>query len=162
MATEQRLFEKLSFLRDSQTVIVGIGNTLRGDDSAGPLVCEQLRELNVCADVVDTATVPENYIQSIIKKAPRNLLIVDAIDFNAPPGTIEIFKPEQLNPFVFSTHILSPRVFVDMIHSQIDVDVCLIGIQPAQTDIGQALSVQVADAIQRLSQTLIEIFPPRK
>ena len=36
------LSEQLEKLRNSKTVILGIGNTLKGDDGAGPLVCEGL------------------------------------------------------------------------------------------------------------------------
>lgn len=102
---------------------------------------------------------PENYIQPIIKKAPKNLLIIDAIDFGASPGAINIFRPEQIISFVFSTHTLSPRLFIDMITRQIEVDVYLIGIQPAQTQLGQIISIQVNKAIQQLSQALAEVFP---
>ena len=161
MGTNQQLFEKLSKLRDSSTIIVGIGNTLKGDDGAGPLVCEQLRG-NVCAEIIDAGTVPENYIQTIIKKAPQNLLIIDAIDFGALAGTINIFKPEQLDSFAFSTHTLSPRLFVDMVCKYIKVDVYFIGIQPAQMQLGQPQSEQVNEAIQWLAGTLIEIFPLEK
>ena len=111
------------------------------------------------AELIDAATVPENYIQRIIKKAPRNLLIIDAIDFGGSPGTIHIFKPEQLNSLVISTHILSPRIFVDMITQAINVDVYFIGVQPAQTTFGQFLSDNIRDALQRLVDILIEIFP---
>lgn len=161
MGTNQLLFEKLNKLRDSSTVIIGIGNTLKGDDGAGPLVCGQLRG-KVCAEVIDAGTVPENYIQTIINKAPQNLLIIDAIDFGAPAGTINIFKPEQLDSFVLSTHTLSPRLFVDLVCKEIKVDVNFIGIQPAQMQLGQPLSEQVKEAIQRLAGVLAEIFPLKK
>jgi hydrogenase 3 maturation protease len=161
MGTNQLLFEKLNKLRDSSTVIVGIGNTLKGDDGAGPLVCEQLRG-KVCAEVIDVGTVPENYIQTIINKAPQNLLVIDAIDFGAPAGTINIFKPEQLDSFVLSTHTLSPRLFVDLVCKEIRVDVNFIGIQPAQMQLGQLQSEQVSEAIQWLASTLTEIFPIKK
>lgn len=161
MGTNQQLLEKLNKLRDPSTVIAGIGNTLKGDDGAGPLVCEQLNG-KVCAEVIDTGTVPENYIQTIIKKAPRNLVIIDAIDFGAPAGTIKIFKPEQLNSFAFSTHTLSPRLFVDMVCQNIQVDVYFVGIQPAQMQLGQPQSEQVSEAIQWLTGTLTQIFPLRK
>jgi hydrogenase 3 maturation protease len=161
MGTNQLLFEKLNKLRNSSTVIVGIGNTLKGDDGAGPLVCEQLRG-KVCAEVIDAGTVPENYIQTIIKKAPQNLLVIDAIDFGAPAGTFKIFKPEQLDSFAFSTHTLSPRLFVDMVCKEIRVDVSFIGIQPAQTQLGQPQSEHVKEAIQRLAGILAEIFPLKK
>jgi len=162
MGTDQQLFEQLNKLRGSKTVVVGIGNTLKGDDGAGPLVCEQLRHAGVGAELIDAGTVPENYIQPIIKKAPQNLIVIDAIDFGTSPGTVSIFKPEQLRSLVFSTHILSPHLFVDMVRSAIEVDVYFVGIQPAQTKLGQSVSVAVKEAIQWLVRSLAEIFPPAK
>jgi len=159
MGTGEQLFEQLNKLRGSKTVIVGIGNTLKGDDAAGPLVCQQLTG-KVCAELIDAGTVPENYIQPVIKKAPQNLLIIDAIDFGASPGTIEIFKPEQLNSFVFSTHTLSPRLFAEMVTRNIKVDVCFVGIQPAQIQLGQPVSAPVSKAVQSLIDLLSRIFPP--
>jgi len=158
MGTNRQLLEQLNKLRDSSTLIVAVGNVLKGDDGAGPLVCEQLQGAGICAELIDAGTVPENYIQPIVKKAPQNLLIIDAVDFGAPAGTIKIFKPEQLSSFVFSTHTLSPRLFIDMIRGQIQVDVYLVGIQPAQMQMGEAVSVQVSEAIQKLTQALVEVF----
>ncbi|MHC4631705.1 MAG: hydrogenase 3 maturation endopeptidase HyCI [Planctomycetota bacterium] len=145
-------------MRNSATLIVGIGNVLKGDDGVGPLVCEQLTG-KIRAELIDAGTVPENYIQPIIKKAPRNLLVIDAIDFGAPAGTIRIFEPEQLNSHAFSTHALSPRLFVDMVYQSIKVDIYFIGIQPAQTQLGESVSPQASQAVQQLSQTLVELFP---
>ncbi|MHC4586995.1 MAG: hydrogenase 3 maturation endopeptidase HyCI [Planctomycetota bacterium] len=162
MSTEQSLLHQLNILRNSATVIVGIGNILKGDDGAGPLVIEQLKRANICADLIDAGTVPENYIQPIIKKAPQNLLVIDAIDFGASSGAIRIFEPDQLNSHVISTHSLSPRLFVDMVCQDISIDVYFVGIQPAQIQLGQSISQQVSLAIEQLSQILAEIFPPRK
>lgn len=162
MGTEEQLFKQLNGLRNSVTVIVGIGNILKGDDGAGPLVCQQLQRAGVCAELIDVGTVPENYIQPIIKKAPQNLLIIDAVNFGASAGTINIFKPEQLDSLIISTHTLSPRLFVDMIRQNIEVDVYFVGIQPAQTQLGQSISAEVSQSIQWLIHSLAEIFPPRK
>lgn len=161
MATDEQLIRQLNKLSGSATVIVGIGNTLKGDDGAGPLVCERLQKLGTSAELIDTGTVPENYIQPIIEKAPQNLLIIDAIDFGASAGEIRIFKPEQLNSLVLSTHTLSPRFFVDMVRRDIELEVYFIGIQPAQTMLGQSVSDPVSEAVHRLIHTLIEIFPPQ-
>jgi len=155
---DKQLFEQLSKFRGSKTLIIGVGNILKADDGAGPLVCEQFKDAKICADLIDAGTVPENYIQPIIKKAPQNLLVIDAIDFRAPPGTIRIFKPEQLNSHAISTHTLSPRLFVDMVCQNIKLDVYFIGIQPAQVQLGQSISPQVSQAIQQLSQVLSEVF----
>jgi len=158
MGGDEQVFEQLNKLRNSRTLIVGIGNTLKGDDGAGPIVCQQLAG-KTSAELIDAATVPENYIRHIIKKAPCNLLIIDAIDFGDSPGTIKIFNPEQLDSLVVSTHTLSPRIFVEMITQVINVNVYFIGIQPAQTIFGQFLSDKLKCAHQRLVDILVEIFP---
>lgn len=162
MGSDQSLIEQLNDLRDSATIILGIGNILKGDDGAGPLVCEQLTAAKISAGLIDAGTVPENYIQRIIKKAPRTLLVIDAIDFGAEAGTIKIFEAQQLNSHVISTHTLSPRLFVDIIRQSIQVDVYFIGIQPAQTQLGQSVSAAVSRAIEQLSGVLAEVFPPLK
>ena len=161
MGADQQLLRQLNKLRSSKTLIVGIGNTLKGDDGAGPLVCEQISG-KIGAEVIDAGTVPENYIQSIVRKTPQNLLIVDAVDFGGSAGAISIFEPEQISSFSFSTHALSPRLFIDMIERQIQLCIYLIGIQPAQTQLGQNISDPVSKAIQQLSQVLIRVFPPAK
>jgi len=158
MAGDEQLFELLNNLKGSKTIILGIGNTLKGDDGAGPIVCRQLAG-KTSAELIDAATVPENYIQHIIKKAPHNLLIIDAIDFGDSPGTINILRPEQLNSLVVSTHTLSPRIFVDMITRVINVDVYFIGVQPAQTTFGQFLSGNIRCALQHIVDLIVEIFP---
>jgi len=163
---DKQLFEKLRKFRASKTLIVGIGNTLKGDDGAGPLVCQQLSG-KVCAEIIDAGTVPENYIQPIIEKAPASLLVIDAMDFGASPGTINIFKPQQLSSVVTSTHTLSPRLFAQLVCQNIKVrdpaqrepDVYFVGIQPAQTQLGQSVSEPVNQAIRQLAQTLAKTFP---
>ena len=162
MGSDQSLFEQLNDLRDSATIILSIGNILKGDDGAGPLVCEQLTAAKISAGLIDAGTVPENYIQRIIKKAPRTLLVIDAIDFGAEAGTIKVFEPQQLNSHVISTHTLSPRLFVDIIRRSIQIDVYFVGIQPAQTQLGQSVSAAVSRAIEQLSGVLTEVFPPLK
>jgi len=151
------LFEKLDVLRGKKTVIVCMGNILKGDDGAGPLVFQQLKG-KVRADLIDAGTVPENYIQMIIKKSPQNLIIIDAVDFAAPAGTINIFRPEQLANLVVSTHTLSPRLFIDCVCRSIKVDVYFIGIQPAQTQFNAPVSSEVQKAVQRLVNILTAIF----
>jgi hydrogenase 3 maturation protease len=161
MCAAQELIDFLKPFRDSSTVIMGIGNILKGDDAAGSLVCERLKNENISADVIDAATVPENYIQTVIKKAPHNLIVIDAISSDAAPGTIKVFQTEQLDSLIISTHTLSPRIFIDMIRQSIELDVIFIGIQPEQTRLGSPVSKQVSQAIEELSQILLKIFPPR-
>ena len=152
------LLEQLLVLRNTSTVIVGIGSTLRGDDGIGPLACSGLSG-KVSARVIDAAATPENYIQKIIDLKPQNLLIIDALDFGASPGTTRIFQTQQLSSFALSTHTLSPRLFVEMVTKSLDVNVLFLGIQPASTAFGQGLSHQVAGALGGICRVLMQVFP---
>ena len=182
MDIDEQLLRELKKLSGSKTIIVGIGNTLKGDDGAGPLICEKLKSAGISAEVIDAGTVPENYIQPIIKKAPQNLLLIDAMDFGASPGTIQIFETENLSSSVVSTHALSPRLFAEVVCRSIKahpvrnstngseasektvsngVNIYFIGIQPAQIGLGQAVSGLVSQAVEQLCHVLTEIFPPQ-
>ncbi|HUV41911.1 MAG TPA: hydrogenase 3 maturation endopeptidase HyCI [Sedimentisphaerales bacterium] len=160
MGAAESLLGRLNELRNSKTLIVGIGSTLRGDDGLAPLLCEKLKG-KTCADVIDTGTVPENYIQQIVKRRPRNLVIVDAVDLGAEPGTIKIVEPVQLDSMIISTHTLSPKVFIDLLGRQIDVNIFFIGVQPAQCGLGQSLSTEATCAVEQLKDIITEIFPPQ-
>jgi hydrogenase maturation protease len=149
------LLKKLS---GGLTIIVGIGNLLKGDDAVGPLVCRRLKRQGIDALLFDAGTVPENYIYKIIDKAPQNLIVIDAMDFCAPAGTIKVFRTEQLTADAISTHTLSPAIFVDMIRSCIQTDVYFIGIQPLHLRLGEPVSKEIHRAIKQLCRSLLGIF----
>ncbi len=149
----RNLLGRLGKLNPAETVIVGIGNVLKGDDGAGPKVCSILKG-KIASEVIDAGTTPENYIGKIVRMVPKKLLIIDAIDFVKSPGTIKVFKTQDLKRFTLSTHCLSPHMFVQAITSEIDTEVFFIGIQPAHLHLGQDLSKKVADAVAALANEI--------
>ena len=130
-------------------LIVGVGNTLKGDDGAGPLVCHELKAI-LPDHVIDAGTVPENYIGKIIKKAPQVLIIIDAIDHNAQPGDIRVFRADEINSMAISSHSLSLDLFVEVILNDISPDVYLVGIQPQHISLGRPPSPEVSRSVQML------------
>lgn len=157
MSVDEELLTQLEKFRHLRTLILGIGNTLKGDDGVGPAVCAELKG-RVFAEVIDAGTVPENYIGPIIKKAPELLLVIDAIDFGASPGTVRILTPQSLSSLSTSTHTASPRLFIDTIRREISVDVFFLGIQPARTQLGRPLSPRVEQAVKSLADALALTF----
>jgi hydrogenase 3 maturation protease len=151
--TIQNLLGQLGELNPAETVIVGIGNVLKGDDGAGPKVCSILKD-KITAEVIDVGTTLENYIGRIVRMSPKKLLIIDAIDFGKLPGAIRVFRTQDLKQLAFSTHCLSPHLFVQNITSQIDAEIFFIGIQPAHLQLGRGLSRQIADAIAALADEI--------
>ena len=154
-----QLRERLGPLCGSRAVILGVGNVLKGDDGVGPLVCEALQG-KVSARVIDAGTVPENYIRPIIDAHPQFLLVADAVDFGGPPGAVGVFAVDQINDMAFSTHALSLRLFVDVLATEIAVDVFLLGIQPVCTQLGQPISFPVQESIREVTDMLGDLFPP--
>jgi hydrogenase 3 maturation protease len=153
MNSQNPLCRKLKNLLSADTLILTIGNTLKGDDGAGPAIAEQLKPL-APGQVIDAATVPENYIQPIINKNPKVLLIIDAINFDAEPGTAKIFPSGDIKSMAVSTHAPSPQLFLDVIKSSISPEIYFLAIQPAHTTLGQPLSSPVSETIE----TLVDII----
>ena len=147
--------DRLNGLRGASVVIIGIGNELKGDDGVGPFLCHQLKG-RVAAKLIDAGTVPENYIQPIIKAKPEKLLVVDAMEFGGEAGEVRIFEVGDISSVVMSTHSLSPRLFVDLIGREIEVEVLFLGIQPEQTRLGGGLSPEVESVGGELARVLVD------
>lgn len=155
MPTPNDTQKKLLTLTGPNTLIVGIGSTLKGDDGVGPFICGKLKKF-MPDRIIDAATVPENYIQPIISKNPEVLLIIDAIDFGGSVGEIQILEPEQIHSVSLSTHIPSPRLFLDVIYRSINPKVVFLGIQPGQTEFGFPLSAEVKRTATLLAEVLTQ------
>ncbi|MHC4292856.1 MAG: hypothetical protein ACYSTX_01070, partial [Planctomycetota bacterium] len=69
MVQKNQSLDHLKALTDTNTLFIGIGQVLKGDDAIGPLLVEKLKG-KISADIIEAGTVPENYIQPIVKKAP--------------------------------------------------------------------------------------------
>ena len=155
----QNLHDQLKEFITPDTLILTIGNTLKGDDAAGPAIAEKLKPV-IPNHIIDAGTVPENYIQPIINKNPRILLIIDAINFDAEPGTMKIFPPDKIKSMAVSTHAPSPQLFLDVIKSSISPQIYFLAIQPEQTELGAPLSGPIQQAIDSVIKIIAEILQP--
>lgn len=140
-------------LSHKDLLLVGMGNSLKADDGIGPEICSILKS-DFPDNIIDTGTVPENYIQVIIRKSPKVIVFVDAIDFGGTAGEVRVFNSSQLSSFGISTHALSPRLLCDMIMQSIKAKIYFIGIQPKSTVIGEAMSREVESARDELVELL--------
>ena len=140
-----------------ELLVVGIGNTLCGDDAAGPLVCQGLKAF-APDRVIDAGAVPENHIGRIVRQAPRLLLVVDAVHLGETPGTIQVLPSEGIRSPTIGTHAVSLRFLVDMIRCEISCDVFLVAIQPANMRLNEPLSESVSRAVATLTEVLAPIL----
>lgn len=73
------------------TLVVGVGNPFRHDDGVGVVVVERLREMAVPGvDVVEETGEPAALVQRWV--GYRTVVIVDAVDSGAPPGSVHHFE----------------------------------------------------------------------
>ena len=74
-------------------IVAGVGNVLRGDDGFGPRVTELLGHLPERVDVVETGIGGIALLQELMAGCD-GLILIDACDRNAPPGTVFLLAPE--------------------------------------------------------------------
>lgn len=153
----ETFFSTLRKVSPNNILLVGMGNSLKADDGIGPAICSLLKK-TIPNNVIDAGAVPENYIQVIIKKAPKVILFIDAIDFAELPGTVKIFEASDLSTGGISTHTLSPRVLSDMIAQSISAKIYFVGIQPKSMMIGGPMNQEVESAKKELVQQFKNLF----
>ena len=143
--------------RPPRIAVVGIGHTLRGDDAAGVLVARALGRLGLTAEhllVIDAGLAPENVTGPLRRFAPDLVLLVDAAQMDAPPGTVQWVDWRTASGVSASTHTLPCTILGRYLVAQLGCETALLGIQPAHTDIGAQLSGVVRRSVRTLVQKL--------
>jgi len=125
-----------------KTVIVGIGNTMKGDDGFGPALTKKLNG-TVKAVCIDSGTVPENYVGSIARENPDTILLVDAVSMDLAPGEYRILKPEEILKSGFTTHDISPAMFIEYLKERTKAKIYMLGAQPEKLSLGDEMSETV-------------------
>lgn len=137
-------------------VIVGIGNIIRGDDGFGPLLIEKIKDgaRVVC---LDAGTAPENYLGKIAKENPDTVLIIDAVHLGKNPGEYEILKGEDIAKCGFTTHDISPVMFIEYLTRETGADIYMLGVQPQSIDLGFEISPKLKEILDEVSGKILEI-----
>lgn len=138
-------------------VLVTAGNDIAGDDSLGPLIAEALSE-GFALPVFQGGLAPENLLGPIIQRNPRTVLLIDAVHLGASSGSIRLLGADELCEVDFTTHAMSPRLFLEQIQSHTMADVYLLGVQPGNCDLGAPLSRECTHAASAIIRALREQF----
>lgn len=137
--------------------IIGIGNIMRGDDGCGPKLIESLKKKNTKAHLFDCGTVPENYIFPILSTSCDTVILVDAADFAATPGSIKALALNEISGAGLSTHNSSIRLFTDLLMTGKDnLNIFAVSIQPKRIAFGEPLSDEVKAGIDNLTDIFTE------
>lgn len=132
-----------------------VGNSMMGDDGAGPRLAERCLEQPLSGwTVVDGGAAPENDIGFLRELRPQHLVIVDATDMGLAPGEMRIIAEEDIaDMFMMTTHTLPLTFLIQQLREDIP-QITFVGIQPDVVAFYYPMSAAVEQAVSRLYQRL--------
>jgi len=139
--------------------LMGIGHELCGDDAAGLELAARLRAAAGPRDgllILEAGPAPENFTGPLRRFRPDLVLLVDAAQMDAAPGTLAWVDPCAVQGISASTHTLPLDLLSIYLRSELGCQVALLGIQPGQTFENAPLSAPVRAAVETLLAALLE------
>lgn len=147
---------------EDRIAVIGIGNRLWADDGAGPELLRRLKEgweeqepsQNSQGQrfFIDAGESPEDCFIRIVDLKPDVILVIDAIDLQAEPGSIALLESEALpEAFCCSTHRLPLRSLLHLWEKS-GSRTLVLAIQPKELIFREGLSQEVTMSIDWLVQ----------
>ena len=140
------------------TLALGIGNTLLGDEGVGVHAVHALEaRLGSPDDVqfIDGGTLSFTLAGPI--ESTEQLIVIDAAQLNAPPGTVQAFEGEQMDRFLGSQRKRSVHevglldlMTIAKLTDALPLNRVLIAVQPEYVEWADAPTPAVAAAIPRV------------
>lgn len=152
--------------------VIGIGNTLNGDDGAGVAVVRALRRAFYSGELpgavteigrillVEAETAPEAFTGVIRRFQPEWVILVDAANLGEPGGAVQVFDWSEATGMSASTHTLPPSILAHFLLEEIHCRVVILGIQPETLEFDRPISSRVRASVEQVSQVLLEYIQP--
>jgi hydrogenase 3 maturation protease len=151
------LQDELAARLSGRTVVVGVGNPLRGDDAAGCLLARRMRD-TPDVRVIEAEEIPESFVGDIAAAAPNVVVLVDAVDLGALPGTVAVLETDDVAAYAPTTHRLALSLVMDVVQRRTGADVFLIAVQPLNLAFGAPVTPQVGAGVELLAGVLSELL----
>ena len=145
------------------TLILGLGNPLRGDDGVGVRLAQMLtgRRLPAGVEVVDGGTQGLGLVALL--EGRRRAIVIDAAEMGRRPGEFVRFAPDEARlPGAegagFSVHEAGLREALLLAHALgiLPDEVVVYGVQPARIEWDAGLSPQVEAALPALVEAVVD------
>jgi hydrogenase maturation protease len=131
-------------------LVACVGNPLRGDDGFGYAVAECIAPLPDGVELVETGIGGVALLQELMSGFD-GLIVVDALDCGAEPGTVFVIEPDVGEPLhVPDVHLANPERVLSLAKGMgcLPERVLIVGCQPADAEsLEQRLSPPVARAV---------------
>ena len=149
--------------RPLRLAVLGLGNTLLGDDAVGPRVVTELaaeHDFPAHVQVLDLGTPGLDLTPYLLDVDA--VLFVDAVRLGARPGTVRLLPREdildaRLSPRV-SPHDPGVQQALQIVELQRDLhlDAAVLGVEPHDLTLGAPLSPPVAAAVPALKRAVLD------
>ena len=144
----------------SPLLVMGVGNTLRGDDGFGVAVLGEVgnRTLPGNVDLLDAGTSIIDLMEEL--NGRRKVVVIDAVRGGQSPGTLYRFSPEDVKAEAVPADSLHQVGLLDTLRLAELVDCCpeevvIIGVQPEDTSLKIGLTEAVAAAVPRAAEMVM-------
>jgi hydrogenase maturation protease len=146
-------------------LVLGFGNVLLGDDGAGVRLVDHLRP-NLAPrnyECIDGGTMSFALLSYV--EAAHSMLVADAAELHAPPGTISIFEGAEMDAFLKSIRRRTVHEvgLIDLLDTarllqRLPARRALLCIQPGPIAWGERLSPPVAAALAGAAAMAIAVL----
>ena len=148
----------------AETLILGVGNPLFGDDGFGPAVVEELENrgrLPAGTVALDVGTGVREILFNLLLSdvRPKNIIIIDALDCGRSPGDVfkvAIDEVPAIKKHDFSLHLAPSLNLLKELKESGRVEVDIIACQPESIPeiVRVGLSAPVAGAVKETADYL--------
>jgi len=131
--------------RKDKITFVGLGNPQRGDDAAGLILFDRLKNSPafIGAQFIRAEANPENHLQEILDGGAGLIVFIDAARFGGRPGEIVWVDEDRIDSASVSTHAFSLRAVTDFLRLHQPFVFKILAIQSGATGFGAAISPAV-------------------
>lgn len=154
--------------------VVGIGHALRGDDAVGLAVAQRMLDRRRPGQslgtstrseagstavlerlVLDGGSTPENCTGTLRRFGPDLVVLVDAADLHARPGSIRWVECAQIERLSATTHSLPLSVVAAYLTAELGCTVGVLAIQPA---VSNAIGAPLAPEVDRTARQVAGVL----
>jgi hydrogenase maturation protease len=145
----------------NKILVLGLGNTLLGDEGVGVRVVELLKERGEYDNVefMDGGTLSFSLAGAIADS--DQLIVIDAANLQKKAGDLQVFVDEEMDHFLgagklSSVHEVSllDLLSVTALSSKLPQPRALIGVQPKEIDWSDVLSSEVTAALKPAAESV--------
>ena len=146
----------------TDTLVLGLGNPLVGDEGIGVRVIEELRKLELPAGVtvIEGGTAGLGLIG--LMEGYRRVVIVDAADMGYPPGQVVKFTLSEARLKTADKPLSPHQIGLGEVLALAEAlgaapaEVVIIGVQPGRVEMGAGLSPEMEEAIPQIIRIILE------